>query len=163
MVSDEHRGRFVCPAEGNGAVAEGCCAVMNSRFLKERAEVLGLHDVPPDLADYIHAAASLFEAERRRLARMMPDRRLETAPSILLQNAALSLAYSRLAYSEGRADAGARFARDSKENILEAHRLAKIESLARMTSAKDRYEDDDEDLQLSEAEYKQLLAAAGSK
>jgi|SRR5688572_10033219 hypothetical protein len=131
---------------------------MADKFLKMRAEVLGLHEVPPDLAPYVHMAASLFESECKRLARMMPDRRIGTAPHILLQSAALAIAHSRLAYSEGRADAGARFARDSRENMSAAWDTAMKESKARKDV---RNEDDgyDAPAELPEMSPEELAAA----
>lgn len=134
----------------------------HSAYLKQRAAVLGLHDVPPDLEMYVTAAASFYEAESVRLAKMMPDRKVGTAPNLLIQNAALSLAYSRLAWSEGRVDAAIRYQRDAKENLLEAHKLAKMESEARRAVPQD-----DEEFgvipELTAEEYAQLQAAANVK
>jgi hypothetical protein len=130
-------------------------------YLKKQAAILGLHDIPPGTEEYISGAASFFVAESQRLAKMMPDGKVGTAPNLLLQNAALSLIHAKLAHSEGRIDAAIRYQRDCKENLLEAHKLAKMESEARI--AVNRDEGPEDFPELTQEEYAQLVAAANAK
>jgi hypothetical protein len=131
------------------------------RTSQDCAQVLGMHEPPQSILPYLTAACSFFESESRRLGKMMPDGRVGAAPMVLLQNAALSLVYSRLAVSEDRPDAGVRFSRDARENLKEAHALARLEYESRKESG--MLDSPDALPELSDAEMAKLLEAAGDK
>lgn len=93
---------------------------------------LGLRDVSaPDFLPYLPDAEELAEHECARLARFVGGGHCGTAPSVLVQTAALQVAGSRFAFARGDLSTGSRLGDAARANLLSAHDLCAREAEAR--------------------------------
>ncbi len=96
------------------------------------ARKLGLRDVvAPDLLPYLADAAEFAEHECTRLAQVVGGGVCGTAPSVLVQTAALQVAGSRYAFAKGDLVTGSRLGDAARANLLSAHDLCAKEAAAR--------------------------------
>src|SRR5690606_31655701 len=95
------------------------------------ARKLGLRDVSAaDLLPYLADAEELAEHECARLARVVGGGECGTAPSLLVQTAALQVAGSRYSFAQGDLVTGSRLGDAARANLLSAHDLAAKEATA---------------------------------
>jgi len=110
---------------GGHARAEKMRALAGMPVLLRR---LGLRQAPEALLPYLADAEQFATAEQQRLAQLVGGGVCSPAASSFVQSAALQLAASRCAFSQGDAMQGSRLADASRANLLSAHELCAREA-----------------------------------
>lgn len=95
------------------------------------AHTLGVSTDDPTWRTYLRQAEAFRRAQVRMLAQTVGGGMCGPAPAALVASAALALAASRYAYSQGDMVTGSRLSTEVRQNLLGAHELCAKEALAR--------------------------------
>lgn len=105
------------------------------RARTELASALGVETSDPQFREQLRRAEPFRRAQCSRLALLVGGGECGPAPSAEVASAALALAGSRVAYSNGDFALGARLATDARGHLLAAHELCAKEAVARKAAA----------------------------
>jgi hypothetical protein len=123
------RGRLL--AGHPATVAAASAAGRARRHYTALGHTLGVSSKDPEWQSLLRKAEAFRRAQVRQLAETVGGGLCGPAPAALVSSAALALAGSRKAYSDGDTSLGARLAAESRQHLLAAHELCAREALAR--------------------------------